>query len=338
MDDARTDVRRRGRRFRRCIGVVSAAALVTVMSCARDVPPDAPATGGSSSDAPAAENGEIAFSRAIVKAEGQPASAEILTVDPDGGEPQLIAGEAVYRSAPAWSPDGDSLAFTSFEGIVVATDDGGTDLLAPCRRSCLGFGAPAWSPDGERLAWSGTLDGRDGLIVASILDPDPRIVRELSIRGVPAWSPDGSAVAVLEATAGGSTIVLIDVATGDAIREIDSALEIGASIAWSPDGELFAVEARDSGGGLGAGIYVMGTDGSEPRLVSSCPDAGCTDLEPAWSPDGTMLAFTRARCDDPGSDCFTGDIAVVAVGGGRVRTVTSERPLDCCAAWGTGNT
>jgi Tol biopolymer transport system component len=143
---------------------------------------------------------------------------------------------------------------------------------------------------------------------------------------------------VLEATAGGSTIVLIDVATGDAIREIDSALEIGASIAWSPDGELFAVEARDSGGGLGAGIYVMGTDGSEPRLVSSCPDAGCTDLEPAWSPDGTMLAFTRARCDDPGSDCFTGDIAVVAVGGGRVRTVTSERPLDCCAAWGTGNT
>ena len=93
MDDARTDVRRRGRRFRRCIGVVSAAALVTVMSCARDVPPDAPATGGSSSDAPAAENGEIAFSRAIVKAEGQPASAEILTVD----------GLSASRPLPGWA-------------------------------------------------------------------------------------------------------------------------------------------------------------------------------------------------------------------------------------------
>lgn len=337
MDDARTDVRRRRWRFRRCIGVVSVAALVTIMSCARDVPPDEPAAGGSSSDAPAAANGEIAFSRATVTAEGQPATAEILTDDPDDGEPQLIAGEAVYRSAPAWSPDGESLAFTSLEGIAIATD-GGTDLLVPCRRSCLGFGAPAWSPDGEQLAWTGTLDGRDGLIVASILDPDPHIVRELSIRGVPAWSPDGSAVAVLEATAGGSMIVLIDVATGDAIREVDSALEIGASIAWSPDGELFAVEGRDPEGGSGAGIYVMGTDGSEPRLVSSCPDAGCTDLEPAWSPDGTMLAFTRARCDEPGSDCFTGDIAVVALGGGRVRTVTSGRPLDCCAAWGSDNT
>ena len=34
MDDARTDVRRRGRRFRRCIGVVSAAALVTAAALA----------------------------------------------------------------------------------------------------------------------------------------------------------------------------------------------------------------------------------------------------------------------------------------------------------------
>jgi len=309
------------------------------MACARDVPADRPAVERSSTDVRASDNGAIAFSRAVEPAEGQPATAEILRVDPEGGGARLIAGPAGYRSAPAWSPDGDSLAFTSSEGIVISTD-GDTDLLVACRRSCLGFGAPAWSPDGERLAWSGTLEGRDGLAVTSIVDPDPRIVRELAIRGVPTWSPDGSTVAVLEATAGGSTIVLIDVATGDPIREIDTGdLIVGEAIAWSPDGERFAVEGREAGGGdSSAGIYVMRADGSEARLVSSCPDPDCTDLGPAWSPDGTMLAFTRARCGDSGSDCFTGDIAVVPVGGGRLRAVTSGQPLDCCAAWGPEGT
>jgi Tol biopolymer transport system component len=338
MINERSHARGRGRCLPRSVGVVSTVALVILMACGRDAPADRGAIERSSSVAPESSNGAIAFSRARVPTEGQPATAEILTVEPDGDGVVPIAGPADYRSAPAWSPDG-SLAFTSRDGIEIWAD-GDAELLVPCGRSCLGFGGPAWSSDGEWLAWSGSLDGRDGLAVSSIVDPDPRIVQELAIRGVPAWSPDGSAVAVLVATTGRSTIVLVDVATGDPIREIDTGdLIVGESIAWSPDGERFAVEGREAGGGAArVGIYVIRADGSDARLVSSCPDPGCTDLGPAWSPDGTMLAFTRARCADPGSDCFTGDIAIVSVDGGRVRSVTSGRALDCCAAWGSDGT
>jgi Tol biopolymer transport system component len=319
--------------------VASAVSLLVLTACSREAPADPGATARPSTIVPASNNGAIAFTRAGVPSEGQPTMSEIMTVAPDGDAARPIAGPAAYRSTPAWSPDGRSLAFTSPDGIEISTD-GDAEILVPCRRSCLGFGGPAWSPDGEFLAWSGTLDGREGLVVASVADPDPRLVQELAIRGAPAWSPDGSSVAVLEADPGGSAIVLIDVSTGDSTREIDSGeVIVGDTIAWSPEGERLAVEGRDAGGDASrVGIYVMRADGSEPRLVSSCPDPDCTDLGPAWSPDGTMLAFTRARCDDPGSDCFTGDIAVVSVDGGRVRSVTSGPALDCCVAWGSGGT
>ena len=65
------------------------------------------------------------------------------------------------------------------------------------------------------------------------------------------------------------------------------------------------------------GIYLVALDGSAAHALTVCPDAGCVDLAPSFSPDGRWVAFTRARCDEPGSDCFVGDVWVVGVDGGR---------------------
>jgi dipeptidyl aminopeptidase/acylaminoacyl peptidase/CubicO group peptidase (beta-lactamase class C family) len=140
-------------------------------------------------------------------------------VTTEGGTPRrLTSGPGDH--APAWSPDGERLAFLRAGQLAVLHVDGGepeqvTDLP-------LGAGAPRWSPDGRRLAFTAPVDPTDGArgpMVSDgldyqadgagmfgqvrdqlhVLDLDSRELRRLTdgqhSAGPPAWSPDGATLA-----------------------------------------------------------------------------------------------------------------------------------------------
>ena len=75
--------------------------------------------------------------------------------------------------------------------------------------------------------------------------------------------------------------------------------------AWSPDGRLIAYSytpplttARGPGGMLPlpvTDIYVMGADGSEPRLLLEHPAPGSGYETPVWAPDGASLFVTYSE-------------------------------------------
>jgi Tol biopolymer transport system component len=228
--------------------------------------------------------------------------------------------------APVWSPDGRRIAFLSRrEGskqvYVVNADGSGQRLLT---RDARYPATPVWSPDGRQIAFEG---GPAGPSSVYVVNADGSGQRMLARRGgAPAWSPDGRTIAFFS----GSKIYLMN-ADGSEHRPLTKTEPMARrSLAWSPDGRKLAF-LREGGCGQGCFyLYVVNSDGSGLRNLTSKlaagghPGAGPAS-DPAWSPDGRKLAFVRlnASLGEP--------IYVVQADGSGLRNLT-PKPVGTYAA------
>ncbi len=117
-------------------------------------------------------------------------------MDSEGGNKRKL----VQGREPAWSPDGDRIAFTSsaFEGndeiYVIDVDGGNMRQLTADKRFDW---HPAWSPDGKRLAMaSERFGGQELLVAGGDFTRQVRVtIAENTFEVEPKWSPDGRALA-----------------------------------------------------------------------------------------------------------------------------------------------
>src|SRR6266542_537102 len=110
------------------------------------------------------------------------------------------------------------------------------------------------------------------------------------------WSPDGTRIVYdSESREGGQGIWVVNADGSEATKLIDD----GSVPAWSPDGTRIAFARPDLGEmvwyGRGARgtpfyLYVMDADGTNIQRLT---DGQFSDYSPAWSPDGTQIAFVR---------------------------------------------
>ena len=233
--------------------------------------------------------------------------------------------------APAWSPDGDRIAFTVVAGPHLSLFATGLEGGHPT--ALTSFGArPVWSPDGARLAF----DFHGDLYVTRV-NAEPL---RLAAGADPAWSPDGSTIAF----ARGDAIYVVPASGGE-----PRLLGHGSGPRWSPDGEailfgwnseVFTIAPgggaphRVASGFSGAWspdgqqivfasrfghLAIVNRDGTGERQLTGGPDE---DSSPAWSPDGEWIAFRRLSLTNGAyGDSF---YAIRPDGTGLKRLVTPE--------------
>jgi TolB protein len=112
----------------------------------------------------------------------------------------------------------------------------------------------------------------------------------------PSWTADGGGIAYSAYRGAVPEIFLSHIRTGVLDNLSKGRFRNGAYLpAVSPDGKqvLFHATADNA---AAPDIYVMNIDGSNPRRLTTHPDA---DTSPTWSPSGTQIAFTSDRAGRP---------------------------------------
>src|SRR6266513_4936169 len=158
-----------------------------------------------------------------------------------------------------------------------------------------GAGYPAWSPDGSRIAFSSARDGHNNIYV---MNADGTGVTQLttSTRSfgsqAPAWC--GTKIAYMSddyLEVFPDVYSMNDDGTGQTRLTLANA-DFDKFPSWSPDCSNI-MYTKDPGGM--DQIVVMNADGSGVHYWTT----GYRNSHPAWSPDGTRIAFSTDR-DTPG--------------------------------------
>ncbi len=215
---------------------------------------------------------------------------EIYVCEFDGYNPRRITDNQSINLSPAWSWDGQWLAYTSYR-------KGKPDLYIQHIYDNRGFVfdkegvniSPAWRPDRFELAASLSFTGDQEIY---LLSGEGKIIRQLTsswdIDVSPTFSPDGKRIAFVSKRAGTPQIYAMDLDSGHTER---LTFEGGYNTTpqWSPVDNKIAYSSMEENR-----FDIKLVDAATKKTVQLTQNQGDNE-SPTWSPDGSLIAFSSTR-------------------------------------------
>ena len=249
----------------------------------------------------------------------------LFMMNSDGSQQGAIPTPAINRD-PAWSANGQRLAFIGHPPDTVASEDVHIINADGTGRRRLTFDggmkrSPTWSPDGTKIAYE-----KAGIQIARV---DGSGGSFLVAGSQPSWSPDGTEL-VFRGD-GGLWIINAD-GTGLQRLTTDAGEHPDHSPDWSPNGERIVFHSGSCTHfcvGNDGPILAVDRDGTNRTML----DSGA-DNDAAWSPDGTKIVFTR-ELGLPGQTSSL-EIFVMNADGTDQTQLTFNGGVDPATGWPTG--
>jgi Tol biopolymer transport system component/DNA-binding winged helix-turn-helix (wHTH) protein len=234
---------------------------------------------------------KIAFVRAI-----ESAVRDIFVMNADGTKPSQITFDGRIVDSLTWTPDSDSIVFSSDRGgkfaLWMVPAGGGDPERLPVgtansfRPAISNIGhrllytesSSTWSILGVQLRSGGKAPGKPVAIVSSTEQDS-----------APSFAPDGTQFA-FQSWRSGTQELWVSSRDGLSLRQLTSGgRRMTGSPSFSPDGQNVAFDGRPAGH---SHIFVVPASGGSPREITA---GDSNDILPRWSADGQFVYFASNR-------------------------------------------
>ena len=255
------------------------------------------------------------FGAQLAAVGSQTGNKEIYVLDIDGRGIANVTRNGSINLSPSWSPDGKSLAWTSYKKsnpdlYVKDLASGATRVLSNKRGINT---SPTYDPSGKRIALTRSADGDSDLFVVDAQTGEQldQLTRGGGIDVSPDYSADGTLLAFASERSGGSQVYVQNLKTGDTKR-VTFVGDFNTDPVISPDGTRLAFVGRSQGG---FDVYVADMNNHRVQVLTKEGQFVRTLSVTGQYGSGNQLNRPYGVCVEPGP---TGRVFVLEQGNKRV--------------------